>query len=197
MMQIPSPSPRNREELIGKKLEIILQELDSDNREIWDLPPFFQKLIEILLQMNVFFKIIFILLLLTFIVFALYKVSRLFMKNISYGKFTEQSNVKKESDVQTEINYLKSASEQSLLKEYSQAIITLHRGSVHNLFDKNILTRGRDYTNREIHQIISHQDTSEAFYIIALNAELITFKGKIALAGEYEEMEQLFRSYFL
>lgn len=197
MIQFSALFPQHSDEIIEEKLELILQEIDGDNRELGDLPPFFEKLIEILINMNIFFKIIMILLLAAFIIYTLSKVSRIFIKDKSYRSSsgeTQRDNIKRSIPP---MDYLKNAAERALKKEYSLAIIALHRGSVHNLFDKDVLTSGRDYTNREIREIISDCDTSGAFYNLALNAELITFKGKRCVEDEYKEMEQLYRRYFL
>lgn len=187
---------KNSEKLIDEKLEIVLKELDSEKWEFWNLPPFFEKIIAFLLQMNVIFKIIFLLLLAAFIVFLLYKVSGLFMRNKMFGTERTKDNANKAIPEPTTVDYLKSAMDKSLQKEYSQAIILLHKGSVNHLFNKKILSKGRDYTNREIQKTISHKETSKAFYNMAFNAELIAFKGKKAFVDEYEEMELLFRRYF-
>ena len=196
-IQVSALFPQKSEELVEEKLEIVLQEIESETQEVWDFPPFFENLIASLLKMNIIFRILFILLLAALLVFSIYKVSRLFMSERSYGSSLLPNKETREKNQINPVDYLKKALERSRNNQYDQAIIFLHRGSVLNLFDKNILTKGRDYTNREILHIINDEKISDAFYHIAKTAEFITFKGKKTDNSDFIEMEKLYRRCFL
>jgi hypothetical protein len=185
--------------LIEEKLKKVLSEVDISEKVQWDFPPFFSRILEFLMSLNMLFRILSLILVVALIVFILYKMTRLFLGNKKINTSPHQPLRIGDSGLNeaSAEDYLYEAKIHAEAGQFAQAILLLHKGSVKYLLDRNILKRNRDYTNREIISLIKDERLSESFGRIAMKAEFIVFKGSSGDQLEYEEIELLFRSVFL
>ena len=191
---------QHNEEYVKEKLETVLSELDKTEPENYDFS-FLEKIKDFLENTGVFFRILFIAVPASLIIFVIYKLHDFYMKNRNFQYNSDallktSERYKKVKDKYDDIFYRK-ASKFKENENYRLALIMLHKGSVDYLYRENKLDRNRDYTNREIIIQIQNTGLSDSFSHIAGKAEQIVFNSAECKKDEFEKYENIYRSSFL
>ena len=199
MLQVSSVFSQNDERVVEEKLEVVLQELNDDPVETWDFSPFLEKILEFIGNISFLFRILFWILLIGIVLFGLYKILGFLLKNprFSSDNYEIDKQVNMTDHRVTTNHYLTRAMSLSGKRQFTLAILSLHRGSVEFLHNREMLKRSRDYTNREILSIIRNEDYHDPFYKIALMAEKILFNRIEVNEQEFEIYALLYRENFL
>jgi hypothetical protein len=141
------------------------------------------------------YTILFYLLLAALLLFIARKILLVFMPDrimrSGREKAEETYGGEKERNV-----FLLRALEASGKGEFSHGVILLHLGSLQYLLEHKYLLRGRDYTNREILRVLNGKDLADPFEKIALQAEMIRFKGNEVGEEVFRSMENIYRESF-
>lgn len=189
----------HEQNLVEEKLELVMSELERETYDEWDLPPFLEKLLEFFGTVGILFRILFFLFLGALLIFAFYKLMGIFLKEQRFDDSRSARSHQEEKALAKfpEKHFLDKALKASDDGDYSLAILFLHKGSVAFLYENGSLGKGRDYTNSEIMILIGNAEYAESFYSIALQSELILFKGRAGLESEFLAFEKMYRSHFL
>lgn len=156
------------------------------------------RFLSMLFSLTGVYRIIFYVIFLLLFAFIFYKIHGAFMASKKPKRIGAVSSEKaKKYQVEDSDLFLLKALEESREGNYSQAVITLHRGSVNYLHQASLIGYNRDYTNREISMIIRETPFSSPFSTIAKEAEIIRFKGIEADLETFERLEVFYRSGFL
>ncbi len=191
--------PQHSDHLVEEKLEKVLREVEVNEPDFWDIGKFIKKLITLIEEMNIIFKILFFLIIAALAAFIIYRLYLFYLKS-------SESNQNKIEVGEPEDNAGKNIIHDEYFDKaiylrdkgyFAKAIIQLHLGTVDNLFNRKILEGKRDYTNMEITGCIKDKVISASFKVIADKAEQIVFNGKECIKEEYEEIEEIFRRDFL
>ncbi len=191
--------PQHSDHLVEEKLEKVLREVEVNEPDFWDISKFIKKLITLIEEMNIIFKILFFLIIAALAAFIIYRLYLFYLKS-------SESNQNKIEVGEPEDNAGKNIIHDEYFDKaiylrdkgyFAKAIIQLHLGTVDNLFNRKILEGKRDYTNMEITGCIKDKVISASFKVIADKAEQIVFNGKECIKEEYEEIEEIFRRNFL
>ena len=194
----PSLFCQSREELVREKLEIVLSELEKSGPEPWELPRFFQGLLDFLARGSVLFRLIFFLGAVGLILFLLYGIAGYLLKNPSFRrKGSAPALFEKEGDGEcSPDSRAREARAAAEAGDYSLAVLLLHRGSVEFLFLKGFLKKGRDYTNREILSLAGDSGYGPPFARIASAAERVLFNGSEERRDDFLKLEDDYGRHF-
>jgi len=186
---------------VEEKLEIVLGELDTEDPVSWDIPQFLKNIIEFISGIGVVFQFLFYTLTGAVVLYIVYRIVNIFMTDKGIDHFTksEGERISENSQRSGYNKYLKRAHDYCKAGDCSAAVILLHLGSVSFLFEKKLLSKGRDYTNREIFsllRLLREDELLNSFRMIALGAEQIRFKGVAADKTVFMNLEQIYREHF-
>ncbi|MDC7126272.1 MAG: hypothetical protein PQJ46_11945 [Spirochaetales bacterium] len=185
------------EQFVQEKLDKVLKELDKQQSSNWEMPDFLTNFFQFLGELGLLYRILFYLFVAALLAFIVYKIVSLFIKDSSFSfrKKTEESLDVQNSSIVHD-SFLLKAQELSKSGDYSMALVQLHNGSCEYLFYKNLLQKGRDYTNREIFRKLDNSESLFPFKEIALEAELFEFNGHKIEQERYKELEKMYREAF-
>ena len=148
--------------------------------------------------MGVVFQFLFYTLVLAVVLYIVYRIVNIFMTNegVEHSSKSGGKEINKNSQRSDYNKYLARAHDFYKEGDCSAAVILLHLGSVSFLFEKKLLSKGRDYTNREIFSLLRGGELLNSFRMIALGAEEIRFKGITADKTAFMNLEQIYRETF-
>ncbi len=199
LINISAVFPQHSREIVVEKQATVLSEIDNDNHENWDPGPFFEKIEKILHEMNILYKILFLVMAAVILLFTFYKLQGLYLGsryNAGSYKYGKTGRLNSNENSPGNNCFFEKALFYRDREDYSNAIIQLHMGSLEYLYSKKHLEGLRDYTNREIVRLLSNTGLSVAFGKIAAKAEQITFNGTEGEEGDFDKLLQIYRSNF-
>ncbi|MCP4181122.1 MAG: hypothetical protein GY756_25435 [bacterium] len=183
---------------VEEKLELVLSEIDEDETPK-EQSGLLNKIARFFAEIGWLFRFLFFLLVAALLLFLVYKIIGFFMpeKFINHSSIRgKKSQNKNSSEIMGKDRYLQKALDLFKKGDISAAVIALHRGSVRFLFNMSILVEGRDYTNREIFRILKGDNILKPFKTLALEAEIIRFKGIDADKSLFRSLEKTYMENF-
>lgn len=181
---------------LEEKLDLVLTELDTEKTFDWDISEYIIHFLKFLGEIGLLFRILFYLLCTVLIIFIVYKTFTLFIKDSRADQRKLNAGSEPQKTQRQQNDYLQEARKWVQKGDYSEAGLRLHHGSFESLFHKKLLHRQRDYTNREIFGILKGRSELKPFKQIALEAELVMFRGVKLDEERYLQLESLFMEAF-
>lgn len=176
---------------VDKLFPEIIEELGYNKKR--DLE-WLDSLFDFLSNMGAFFKVLFVAAVIAIIIFIIYKI----VINISRNgrrlkrnkKIVEDNENRKLHDVLREISKLKNQ------KDFTLATVLLHHATILFLLEKNYIDYNRDYTNREIFNLLLKTNLLASFKTIAIRSQGILFNNEEIDERDFLELETSYNEVF-
>lgn len=163
------------------------------NKEESDLE-WLDSLMKSLSGMGPFFKVLFICAFIAIIIFIIYRIVLSLAKNsksLHKNAKINDSNVNKQlQDILDDVSRLKNN------KKFTLAAVFLHHATMHYLLEKDLLEYNRDYTNKEIFNLLENTNFLTSFKTIALRSQGILFNNEEVDENDFLELENYYNEVF-